>query len=161
MRTSVPESSLPVASLPRRLGAILYDALLLCGVLLAATALILPLTGGEAVTRGNPFFSTYVFLVCFFFYAWFWIHGGQTLGMRAWKIRIQQQDGRSITWWQALLRFLLASLWVMPIIYTRKILGLSLGLSLVIGLGFLLLTLLSRLHDRYSETVLILTKTRR
>ena len=151
-------STLPPVSLLRRLGAIVYDALLLFAVLFVATALVLPLTGGEAVSPHHPFFSTYLFFICFFFYAWFWTHGGQTLGMRAWKIRVQRRDGGGITWWQALVRFLLANLWLLPLVYLTQILGLGLNLSLGISLGSLLLTLVLRLHDRYSETVLVLIK---
>lgn len=163
-------SNLPPASFLRRLGAALYDCLLLAGVLLAASALALGFAvgviGAEQFKNhnpllGNPLFSSFLFLVCFFFYAWFWTHDGQTLGMRAWKIRVQQPDGKGITWWQALVRFLLASLWVLPVIYARKVVGLSLGLSLSVGIAFLLLTMASRLHERYSATQLVLIKTQR
>ena len=114
--TTPPKSPLPPSSLawlPRRLAAIVYDSLLLTGVLFGATALALGLAaallGGEALKlhnplAGNPFFSTYLLLVCFFFYGGFWIYGGQTLGMRAWRLRVQRRDGRGIGWWQALLR---------------------------------------------------------
>jgi uncharacterized RDD family membrane protein YckC len=167
MHTTPLPLNLPPATLRRRLGAVLYDSLLLAGTLLAASALALLVVvgfiGAEQVKLrnpliSNPFFSTYLFFIGFFFYAWFWTHGGQTLGMRAWKIRIQQLNGHGITWWQALLRFLLAGLWVLPIFYARKVLNLSLGLSLGVGFCFLLLILASRLHDRYSGTVLIVIK---
>jgi uncharacterized RDD family membrane protein YckC len=159
--------SLPPASLPRRLGAIIYDSLLLAAVLLAGSVLAVTVCTGIIGTEqfkqhnpliGNPFFSTYLFFICFFFYAWFWTHGGQTLGMRAWKIRLQQQDGKGITWWQALLRFLLGTLWVLPILYLRKFQGESLDISLDAGAAVLALTLLSRLHDRVSATVLVYLK---
>ena len=61
----------------------------------------------------------------------------------------------AITWWQALARFLLASLWLLPLLYARKFLGLDYKLSLLLGLIFLFLLLLTRLHERYSETVLV------
>jgi uncharacterized RDD family membrane protein YckC len=41
----------------------------------------------------SPFFRTYLLLVCFFFYGGFWVHGGQTLGMRAWRLRLQRRNG--------------------------------------------------------------------
>jgi uncharacterized RDD family membrane protein YckC len=142
----------------------MYDSLLLAGVLIASAALAVILCAGiigpEQFKRqnpliGNPFFNTYLFFICFFFYAWFWTHGGQTLGMRAWRIRLQQLDGTGITWWQALLRFLLGTLWVLPIFYLRKLQNESLSLSLGSGAAFLAVTLLSRLHDRISATVLV------
>ena len=95
------------AGLLVRLVAMFYDALLLLSALLIATAIALLVTKGSLHTH-NPFFRTTLFLICFSFYAWFWLHGGQTLGMRAWKLRLQNKDGRPITIWQALLRFLVA-----------------------------------------------------
>ena len=150
----LPSNSHP-ASLLRRLGAIVYDTLLLFAILFIAIALVLPLNGGQAVPAGNPWFSAYLFLVGFIFYGGFWTHGGQTLGMRAWRIRLQRYDGGPVNWWQALARFTLASLWLLPMIYLRKILGASFGVSLTAGLGCLLLLLSLRLHDHYSETVLM------
>ncbi len=90
----------------RRLAAMSYDGLLLIAVLFVATGAATAVTRGESISAGNPLFTTYLFLVCFVFFAWFWTHGGQTLGMRAWKIRLQRFDGSSITLWQSLLRFI-------------------------------------------------------
>jgi uncharacterized RDD family membrane protein YckC len=108
--SSQPVAALARAGLLRRLGAVLYDALLLFALLFFAGALVLPFTGGEAVPSGNWVFSTYLLLVSFLFFGWFWTHGGQTLGMRAWRIRVQQPDGTPVTWGQALRRFLTALL---------------------------------------------------
>jgi uncharacterized RDD family membrane protein YckC len=142
--TTGPSSSSPPAGLIRRLAAIAYDTLLLVAVLFIATTLVLPLTGGEAMPRGNPYYSAYLFFVCFLFFGWFWTHGGQTLGMRAWKIRVQQTDGDDITWLQALVRFLAAVVsW------------------LALGMGFLwMLVDQDRMtwHDRFSDTVLVVIK---
>jgi uncharacterized RDD family membrane protein YckC len=158
MATPPSAVSISPAGLLRHLGAICYDTLLLFGALFMATVLVLPLTGGEAIEAGNPLFSFYILTVCFFFYGWFWTHGGQTLGMRAWKIRLQSCNGGNVTGRQALLRFSLASIWLLPIIYLRQILGIHYGLSLGIGLIFLIFLLTIRFHDRYSDTVLVRIK---
>lgn len=50
-------------------------------------------------------FFVYLVLLAYLFFAWFWIHGGQTLGMRAWKVKLVRQDGMTISWGQAFLRF--------------------------------------------------------
>lgn len=89
----------------RRLGAVFYDSLLLSGLLFTATACLLPFTGGEAIASGEWLFLAYLLLVSFLFFAWFWTHGGQTLGMRAWKIRVVSFSGEPITWSQAVIRF--------------------------------------------------------
>lgn len=49
-----------------------------------------------------------VVVVSFFFYGWFWTHGGQTLGMRAWKLYLTKPDGKFIDWPLAAKRYLLA-----------------------------------------------------
>lgn len=40
------------------------------------------------------------------FYAWFWLHGGQTLGMRAWRLKVRDFRGRPLTLTQTVGRFL-------------------------------------------------------
>lgn len=39
-----------------------------------------------------------VVCVSFFFYGWFWTHGGQTLGMRVWHLYLTKPDGKFIDW---------------------------------------------------------------
>lgn len=92
------------------MGAVLYDALLLLAVLFFATAIVLPLNGGQAFTSNQILFPAYLLLVSFLFYAWFWTHGGQTLGMRAWKIRLLALDESPIGWRHAAIRFAVACL---------------------------------------------------
>jgi uncharacterized RDD family membrane protein YckC len=160
-----PQASAAVlAGLPRRLAAIVYDSLLLGGILFAATllalALVVAVIGVEAFEArdplsGNPFFRGYLLLICFFFYGGFWIHGGQTLGMRAWRLRVQRRDGRGIGWWQALARFMIAGLWLAPVVFLHRAFEAGLGPSLAAGFGGLLLLLVLRLPDRLSETELV------
>ena len=47
-------------------------------------------------------------MVIFIFNAWFWTHGGQTLGMKTWRIRLVNENGSVLSWGQALLRYLCA-----------------------------------------------------
>jgi len=83
-----------------------YDSLLLIALWFIATLLLLPFTQGEAVKPENPYYQLYLLTVTFLFFGWFWTHGGQTLGMRAWRFHVQQADGNTITWPQALIRFI-------------------------------------------------------
>ena len=134
------DSDYPPAGLLRRLVAMFYDSLLLLSALLVTTALAMIATRGT-LSYHNPWYKTLLFLIWFSFYTWFWLHGGQTLGMRAWRLRVQRPDGGPITIWQALLRFLVA------------IVSLACG-----GLGFLwMLVDRDRMtwHDRFSETVIV------
>ena len=94
----------------RRLAAQAYDLLLLIAVLFLATALLLPFTAGMAVTDHHVLiYRLYLVVVSFFFYGWFWTHGGQTLGLRAWKLTVLTQDKKTLNWSQALVRFVTAS----------------------------------------------------
>lgn len=49
-----------------------------------------------------------VFLILFGYFAWFWLHGGQTLAMKTWRIRVIAADDAPLRLWQAILRYLLA-----------------------------------------------------
>lgn len=102
-----PYAQYPAASLFKQLAAMLYDSLLIFAVLFVATAPVIVLNQGEAI-RPNPLFSLYLLLVLFSFYAWFWQKSGQTLGMRAWKIRIVSEFGGNPSWSICYLRLFLA-----------------------------------------------------
>jgi len=88
--------------------AIFYDAMLVIALLFVATALLLPFTKGEAI-NAPVLYPLYLFTVSFIFYGWFWTHGGQTLGLRAWKLKITSTYyAGDITWKQAFVRFITA-----------------------------------------------------
>lgn len=81
----------------------LYDTLLLLALFMVATAVMLPLTGGEAITPAdNPAleFAYRVVLVVLLvgFYGLFWTRRGQTLGMVSWRLRVERDDGALLTW---------------------------------------------------------------
>lgn len=92
---------------PRRLGALFYDTLLLIAILFLATALALAITKGQLDSQGIAF-RIYLLAVIAVFYTWFWTHGGQTLGMRTWRIRVERLDGTDMRWWQAVARLAIA-----------------------------------------------------
>ena len=94
---------------PRRLGALFYDALLLIAILFLATALALAITKGQLNSQGIAF-RIYLLAIIAAFYTWFWTHGGQTLGMRTWRIRAERLDGTNMRWWQAVARLAIAML---------------------------------------------------
>jgi uncharacterized RDD family membrane protein YckC len=100
------------ASFLRRIGAIFYDSMLVISFLFVAGMLsmkgMMLAMGLENVPAGSvvaKIFFVYLVLLAYLFFAWFWIHGGQTLGMRAWKVKLIRQDGMTISWGQAFLRF--------------------------------------------------------
>lgn len=101
--TSRGDAGKPSAGVFRRFGAMFYDALLIIALWMVATAFLLPLTGGEAITSERVGALEYVYrfvLLAIFvaFFGLFWTRRGQTLGMAAWKIRIERVDGARLTW---------------------------------------------------------------
>lgn len=104
----MPDSAFTPASLWRRLAAMVYDSLLIFTVLIVVGMTTLPVIHGLGVDRNHIAFKIYLCSAIFVFFGWFWTHGGQTLGMRAWKIRIMQADGSPVSWPYALLHYLLS-----------------------------------------------------
>ena len=96
----------PVVHFPRRLGALLYDSLVLAALWMLATAPLLALNGGQAIQQGAPWFRLYLMIIAAGFFGWFWTHGGQTLGMRAWRAKLETHDGQAVNWSKAGIRFL-------------------------------------------------------
>lgn len=90
----------------KRLLAAIYDGFLVLAVLFIATAITLPFKVDQEATSSNIFMSLYLFSVIFLFFGWFWTHGGQTLGMRAWKLQLVQFDKTNVTWKQSFIRLL-------------------------------------------------------
>ncbi|MDH3633729.1 MAG: RDD family protein [Gammaproteobacteria bacterium] len=97
----------PPASLFKQFAAMLYDSLLIFAVLFFSTAIALIFNRGEAI-ESSPLFSLYLLFILFSFYAWFWHRSGQTLGMRAWKIRIVAESGGNPGWGSSYLRLAFA-----------------------------------------------------
>jgi uncharacterized RDD family membrane protein YckC len=98
------------AGLVRRLMAIIYDVFLLIALLFVATAVVMVFNKG-AIERGQPLYPlylVYLLTISFVFFGWFWTHGGQTLGMKTWKMRLQQENGQTISWPLAFFRFIAA-----------------------------------------------------
>jgi uncharacterized RDD family membrane protein YckC len=103
------QSRAMTAGVLRRLGAMLYDLLIVVALMFIVTALFLPLTGGVAITPGDSgalerIYQAALLLVLVLFFCVFWTWRGQTIGMLAWRLRVERSDGSSLTWRDALLR---------------------------------------------------------
>lgn len=97
------------AGLFRRLAAMSYDLLLMVALWFVATFAMLPLTGGEAILASSQgllghLYHALLLLLAVAYFGLCWTRGGQTLGMRAWQIRLERMDGRSPGWGDALIR---------------------------------------------------------
>lgn len=99
----MPDASLSrPASLPRRLGAMAYDALIVLALWLLTLFIAVAVHNGAV---SGPLVQSILFLELFAFFAYFWVWRGQTIGMLAWGLRIETQSGERLRLNHALLRF--------------------------------------------------------
>jgi uncharacterized RDD family membrane protein YckC len=102
------------ASLGRRLGAIVYDTLLVIALMFLATLPFVAVRGGEPVEPGNVTYQLTMLLVPYLFFVGFWSVYGRTLGLQSWRLRIETPEGRKPTVWQSSVRFFAAILSWLP-----------------------------------------------
>ncbi len=129
----------------RLLMVMVYDAIVVVAILMVAGAIALELPFKHQTAGKDPAYTLYLLLAWFLYLAWCWRHGGMTLGMRAWRVRLLNcRVGSSNPvpgWGQCGLRFLGAWLSAAPA-----------------GLGYLWM-LIDRekrsWHDRLSQTHLV------
>jgi uncharacterized RDD family membrane protein YckC len=107
--------SLPAPTIKRRIALNLYEMLVLFGVL--AFAFLVPhLTIGVLfeVTAPSTILMAHLYLVLAFYFMWYWTKTGQTLAMQTWRIQLVSEDGSIMKRSQALMRFAIGSLWLIP-----------------------------------------------
>ena len=144
--------ALPRAGLVRRMAALLYDSFLVFAIWMLLGCIFQLFTGIghtqiiDGQMRTNPYLSNLLFSLmifsCVFFYCWFWLKSGQTLGMLAWRLRLETVNGDSVTIQQVLTRWFIA--WPS---------------FLFLGLGYLWLYIdknSDTFHDKLSETKVVL-----
>ena len=103
------------AGFGRRLAALVYDVLLLAALLMIFTGIALFFTRGAAVVPATAGAWVYLYraglvLVIAGYYVLNWLRSGQTLGMRAWRLRVVSDMGKQLGIRAAGLRALLGAL---------------------------------------------------
>lgn len=105
-----PENQTNSPGLARRALAVLYDGLLLIAIWFGVSALVMAMSAGLLAEPDRPLWLASMhrislILATLGFFGGFWTHGGQTLGMRAWRLRLVGSVGHgAITWKQSALR---------------------------------------------------------
>jgi uncharacterized RDD family membrane protein YckC len=164
----------PNAGLLRRLGAMLYDALLVIALLVAITFAFVPFLNGRVLVPDEVGLLAYLYwlielIAVLAFFLYFWTHRGQTVGMLAWRLRIEEIDGSNVRWTSALKRLLLISILLLPfflgdwLIWDEWPNGTQRTIALVVSLAPVVLSYLwipidrDRLswHDRWSKTRIV------
>ena len=122
---TLPSSSegapLRLASLRRRLGALVYEALLLTALVFVVGFVTLPIVSGrgsDAHLLALPAIFNRVILFCCEFAAlaaycvWFWSYGRRTLAQKTWQLRVVDRVGAPLSTRLALARYL--ACWIGP-----------------------------------------------
>lgn len=69
------------------------------------TLVVLAVRLGAPVPPGSWWFELAIVGLAMAFFCTFWVNGGQTVGMKAWRIRVVRDDGSSLGWARAAARF--------------------------------------------------------
>ncbi|MEX3858951.1 RDD family protein [Paraburkholderia sp. BR10923] len=167
MSQSLVTPSLPAAALGgtaptvrRRLAALLYEAVILFGVVFLAGYLFSTLTQQRNGLAHHNLLACWIGFVVGVYFVWFWTHGGQTLPMKTWRLRVVGADGGPVSVGRAIARYVLAWLWFLPPLAVHPLLGLRVPQTLVFaGVWFVVWSASGRfdpqrqfLHDRLAGT---------
>ena len=154
-------------SLVRRMACMLYEGVLLFGVLWAAGMVYGVLTQQRRALVGSTGLQAFVAVVLAAYFVYFWSRSGQTLAMLTWHIKLVTVDGARVTPLRALCRHILAWLWFVPALVTLHFAGVRGGLptfwAIALGMAaYAALTLLrpdrQYWHDAVCRTRLISTR---
>lgn len=134
--------------LGRRFACLMYEGVLLFGVVMVAGLLYATLTGQRHALEGVHGLRAFLFSVLGLYFVWFWWRRGQTLAMKTWHLRLVTRDGQGLSLLRASCRYLASWLWFLPALAGLGLAGLSSGpqAAAVLILGALLYGLAAHLH---------------
>lgn len=121
----------------RRLIALVYDLLIVVAIVMVVGLLCQLATGGKLIATGAhavvpPWYQALQGVVVAAYFIASWRRGGQTVGMRPWRIRVCRDDGGTISLQQAVVRVLVAAA-PMLLLALEPALGLRAVLWAVLG----------------------------
>ena len=89
----------------RHLLVVLYDTLVVIALMMLGTSLVMIFHSGSFTAGKDVLFSLYLLTIWFLYLDWCWRHGGMTLGMRAWKVKLITDQGQEVDFKQSASRF--------------------------------------------------------
>lgn len=147
-QTATPTAALHTPGVGRRLACFTYEGVLLFGVLMVAGWLYSSLTQQRDAMVGRHGLQAFVFLALGIYFVWFWSHGGQTVAMKTWHIRLVARDGGPVSQARAMARYLSSWVWFVPALVGLRWAG-SNDLASIFGAlatGIAAYAALTRLH---------------
>jgi uncharacterized RDD family membrane protein YckC len=144
-----PPPAVAAPSIRRRLGCMLYESVLLFGVVMTAGYLYSSMTQQRHALQGSTGLQLFLFIVLGIYFAGFWSRSGQTLAMKTWHIRLQVRGGGAPSQARAFARYVASWLWFLPALASAHFSGIRSALAFagIVGVGLLAYALLARLRD--------------
>ena len=87
-----------------------YDFAIVISLLMLATMLAMLVGFSDRMAMKDPVYTAYLLSIWFIYLTWCWHKGGMTVGMRAWRVRIEDENGNRPSWGKSTIRFLAALL---------------------------------------------------
>lgn len=103
------EKSNQKIGLLRLLAACVYEFLILIALWMATAWLFITLFGDATHNYKRLFLQLFLWLVAAAYFVWCWIKSGQTLATQAWKIKLVNSAGTTLSVRQAVGRYVFAS----------------------------------------------------
>lgn len=113
----------PPPPLSRRMACMVYEGVLLFGVVVIAGLVYAALSQQRHALQGTAGLQAMLFVVIGAYFVVFWSRGGQTLPMRTWQLRVERRDGAPLTPGRALVRYLFSWLWFLPALGSLRLAG--------------------------------------
>jgi uncharacterized RDD family membrane protein YckC len=141
-----PDLVLMAPSLRRRMACLMYEGVLMFGVMWIAGYLFGTLSQTRNAMDNRLALQIFLFIVFGIYFVWFW-NKGQTLAMKTWHVRVVGLDGRAISQKRAMWRYVLSWLWFIPALLVVAAAKFSGGQTAAMVLGWMAVyALLSRFH---------------
>jgi|SRR5437899_9239293 len=144
----MPLNPTEIPKLSRRLICMVYEALLLFGVVFIAGWLFDTLTQSRhALTLRNAR-QFWLFLVLGAYFIYFWCRSGQTLAMKTWRLKLVAPGLPHLPVRMAVIRYLLIWMWFLPAMALDYALDLKAWASMAVIAAGLILWAMTALFDK-------------
>jgi uncharacterized RDD family membrane protein YckC len=155
--------SFTTPTLKKRFASMLYEGMLLFGVLFIADWLFSTLMQQKHALHFRHAGQIWLFIILALYFGWFWSHGGQTLAMKTWRIKLVSKTGLPVTFWRAVMRYVFAWGWFLPGLALAWAMGAKGWTMLLVPLANIVIWAMTAfldrqrnfLHDRLAGTRLV------